>query len=356
MSLIEPESSLWYAFCWIVVITRLISRRLHVRKWQNLQVDDYLIILSMLTTTVLMVLMHYVVNVGTNNLPPDQDYAKLSAREIRDRVFGSKLVMITDQMQIATAWTLKICMLLLYNRMTYNFFVRATTAYVVVTFVVMEILFFGAWCRPFKAYWLLPAKSFQCAAAQNHLLTNLVFNVTSNIILILLPMPILFGARLPLKRKMGLIVVFLMGFFSIMSAIVNKVFALTHPYGNEWTTWYIRETYMAILCANLPLIYPLIRRAFNPRSTRNQSYRSPTTATTAFRNDGSASTRANESQEWINESGENLQIYLTTEFIVTSSIELGVMAPIKAGANITTTKNMNTDTRREDSGAGMDHV
>ncbi|KAF2788028.1 hypothetical protein K505DRAFT_342444 [Melanomma pulvis-pyrius CBS 109.77] len=354
MSILEPESGIWYSLCWVVVITRLISRRLHLGEWRNLQLDDYLIIVAMLTDTILMACMHFIIKTSSNLIAPHDDVSKFSSQEIQVRVFGSKLVLVAEQMQILTIWLVKTCLLLLYNRMTvllpHHKIVMGTAIYVGISFVVMEILYFGVWCRPFSQYFAVPTSSVQCSAATNHLITNAVFNISSDIIIILIPMPILFKAMLPNKNKAGLIGVFLIGVFTIVASILNKYYSFTNPFGVEWTIWYLRESYTALLCANLPLIYPLIQRAFN---LHNWSYKSnygtgqlrgssgPNGALSAMKSNaatsklqsGPSSTgtiRRAESQEWINGGGsDDLRIYHNTEFFVTSAVELDVIGPPK---------------------------
>jgi hypothetical protein len=111
-----------------------------------------------------------------------------------------------------------------------------------------------------------------------------------------------------------------------------------------------------MLCANLPLIYPLIQRALN---LNNWSYGSR--GTSAIRGSSGAlntlsvmkssgpkskspsgdnspgTIRRAESQEWINSGvSENLQIYQHTEFSVTSAVELDVMESPKNEISIET--------------------
>jgi hypothetical protein len=59
---------------------------------------------------------------------------------------------------------------------------------------------------------------------------------------------------------------------SIVAAALNKYYSFTNPFGTEWTIWYIRESYTALLCANLPLIYPLIQRIFKLRNWSSGPY------------------------------------------------------------------------------------
>lgn len=56
-----------------------------------------------------------------------------------------------------------------------------------------------------------------------------------------------------------------------MAAVLNKYYSFKNPFGLEWTIWYLRESYTAILCANLPLIYPLIQRMFRLRNWSSHS-------------------------------------------------------------------------------------
>lgn len=115
----------------------------------------------------------------------------------------------------------------------------------------------------------------QCSAATNHLITNAVFNISSDLIIICIPMPLLFKVRLPVKNKIVLGAIFCIGTFTIVAAVLNKYYSFSHPFGNEWTIWYLRESYTAILCANLPLTYPLIQRVFKLRNWSSNTYDSP---------------------------------------------------------------------------------
>ncbi|KAH6638096.1 hypothetical protein C7974DRAFT_154186 [Boeremia exigua] len=274
-SILQPEAGIFYGVCWFVVIVRLISRRLHRGAWNRLQLDDYLIVCAMVTVTVLLVAMTRVVSTSTNLIPPGEDVTQYTQAEINARITGSKFVLVVEQMQIATIWLVKACLLIMYFRMTavlpQRKLVVATSIYVGVTFVIMEILYFGVWCRPFNQYFAMPTNSIQCSAATNHLITNAVFNISSDLIILSIPMPLLFKVRLPKKNKLILIGIFLIGLFTVVAAVLNKYYSFSNPFGNDWVLWYLRESYTALLCANLPLTYPLIQRVFNLRNWSSHS-------------------------------------------------------------------------------------
>ncbi|RMZ66968.1 family decarboxylase [Pyrenophora seminiperda CCB06] len=275
-SVLDPEAGIFYGVCWIVVIVRLISRRLHRGSWKLLQADDYLILVAMATDTVLITIMHKVAKTSSNLIPPGDDVSTYSEEEIRGRIYGSKLVLAVEQMQLTTIWLIKACLLIMYNRMTMvlpqHKVVVWTAIYVGVSFVIMEVLYLGVWCRPFNQYWAVPPSSKQCSAATNHLITNAIFNISSDLIIICIPMPLLFKVRLPKKTKCILFFIFCIGAFTIVAAALNKYYSFTHPFGTEWTIWYLRESYTAILCANLPLTYPLIQRIFKLRNWNSYTY------------------------------------------------------------------------------------
>lgn len=107
-----------YAFCWLIVITRLLSRRIHLGEWKRLQLDDYLIVLAMCTDTVTMGVMHVVSTTSSNLIEPGLDVSTFSPDDIKHRVLGSKLVLVVEQMQCITIWLVKACLLLMYRRMT----------------------------------------------------------------------------------------------------------------------------------------------------------------------------------------------------------------------------------------------
>ncbi|KAH7379353.1 hypothetical protein DE146DRAFT_761542 [Phaeosphaeria sp. MPI-PUGE-AT-0046c] len=276
MSVLQPEAGIFYGLCWIIVILRFASRRLHLGSWKHLQLDDYLILAAMVTDTVLIAVMHEVVQTSSNLIEPGEDITKFTDAEIESRVYGSKLVLVVEQMQILTIWLIKACLLIMYGRMTtvlpQRKIVVATAVYVGVTFVLMEILYLGVWCRPFSQYFAVPPNNKQCSAATNHLITNAVFNISSDLIILSIPLPLLFKVRLPLKNKAILMGVFLIGAFTIVAAALNKYYSFTNPFGTEWTIWYLRESYTALLCANLPLIYPLIQRVFKLRNWSSGAY------------------------------------------------------------------------------------
>ncbi|RSL45991.1 hypothetical protein CEP53_010512 [Fusarium sp. AF-6] len=287
MSAFVTEIWTWYALTWVIVICRMISRRMLLGSIKKLQVEDYLMLCAMITDTVLMVGMSIVSRTSSNLIDPNDNHV-MSQAEIDERIRGSKWVLVVEQMQIITIWTMKYCLLLMYNRLTMslrqNIAVKFVAGYVTVGLILMEILYLGVWCRPFNQFWAVPPKNTQCATQTNHLIVNTVLNISSDVMIILIPMPIFLKSQLPLKRKLVLIGVFALGAFTILSAILSKFYSFNEPFGSNWTFWYVRESSTALLTSNLPYIWTLLRRLFNLGSFNGSSYgKRSTNPSTNFR-------------------------------------------------------------------------
>jgi len=144
--------------------------------------------------------------------------------------------------------------------------VAALAIYIGTTYIIMQILYFAVWCRPFYNYWALPTPSTQCSAATNHLITYAVFNISSDLIMLGIGFSLFINNKLPWNRKAILCLVFSLGIFVILCSVLNKYYSFSHPFGSEWTYWYVRESSTAILVANLPFLWPLLRKLFKLKS------------------------------------------------------------------------------------------
>jgi hypothetical protein len=143
-----------------------------------------------------------------------------------------------------------------------NLAVRILAGYIAGSFVVMEILYFAVWCRPFHNYWAVPTPNIQCSAATDHLITNAVFNISSDLIMLVIGFSLFIRSTLPFDRKLIMACIFGLGIFVVLAAVLNKYYSFTHPFGSQWTFWYVRESSTAMVVANLPFCWTLLRRMF----------------------------------------------------------------------------------------------
>ncbi|KAG4031317.1 hypothetical protein MFRU_009g01040 [Monilinia fructicola] len=223
-----------------------------------------------LSYTVLIVTTNLAYDLGTNLIHPS-DISKLAPESIASRITGSKLVLVVEQSMIMTVWGCKACLLCMFLKMMegikpHNLIVKLVAVYVGTGLVMMEILYFGVWCRPFSNYWAVPTPNEQCSTAIHHLIVNAAINISSDLMLLCIPMPLVLKAQLPTLKKILLISVFSLGIFAITSAVANKYFSFENPFDVMWTYWYIREASTVMYVANIPMCWPLARKLFGLRS------------------------------------------------------------------------------------------
>lgn len=206
---------------------------------------------------------HYATNLMD---PAEYDQILADPQEVNARIYGSKIVIGVEQCMLISTWGVKICMLTLFWRLTNNLrlhvYVQIIAAYVAVGFVVIMITYYAVYCRPFSQYWAMPVQNMQCATYQNYSITQAVFNISSDMAMLAVPVPLLRKAQLRTRKKITLCCIMSLGLFTIISAILNKVFNFASPLTTIYQIWYIREASTAIYVANLICLWPLFRRVF----------------------------------------------------------------------------------------------
>jgi hypothetical protein len=248
-----------------------ISRKIHLGSIKGLQYDDWIMGLFVTAAyTALIVCSNQYVKAQSNLLPPGFDASSLNAHDLDQRRYGSKLVVVVEQAQISVIWACKATLLIMYHRLTRtalhneNLAIKLLSAYVALGFIVMEILYFAAWCRPISEYWAVPEpNSSECNALINHRITKAVFNLSSDVIMLIIALQMLIRSLLPLKRKLILCGVFSLGIFVIIASMLNSYYSFKDPYKQTWIFWYVRESSTAILVANLPYTWTILREFFD---------------------------------------------------------------------------------------------
>ncbi|KAE8150637.1 hypothetical protein BDV25DRAFT_172004 [Aspergillus avenaceus] len=263
------NSWIWLAVVLLIAVLRYTSRILQLGVPKNLQLEDLLMAVIVIIYILLTVYLIEVEKHGTNQIPlnsPDQ----IDPSSIAARIKGSKLVIVVEQLWLCVIWGCKACLLLLYSAMTSGLqqhrIVKLIGAFCALSFVVIEILFFAAWCRPFSAYWSMPPKNLQCSVYRNHLILVLVLNVLTDLMIMCIPLPLLIKAKLSLSKKITLCAVFSLGIFVILCSVLSKYYSISQPYGDRWVDWYVREAATAVVVANIPQTWTLFRRMFNWKS------------------------------------------------------------------------------------------
>ncbi|CAM1509018.1 Fc.00g027570.m01.CDS01 [Cosmosporella sp. VM-42] len=276
------ESWILWVLGVFVVACRLIARRMKLGKWSRLAIEDYLMVFALVNFTGVVVCINEVAKNGSNYMPEETAKA-LSPEGVDQAIFGSIMTFVLEIFTLTAVWTVKACLLLLYFRLTegtsirQQWGVRFVAGYCVLTYVLVTFLFVFYWCSPHTTeYWAVPVRIDQCASYYNHMIFATACNISSDLMLLLIPIPIMIKIRLPMKRKIGLCCVFGLGLFNILAAVLNRYYNFTNPNSYVFLYWYVAEVGVAMYVGNLPLCWPVIRLAIGSKGdSSNPSYPNP---------------------------------------------------------------------------------
>ncbi|KAF5243310.1 hypothetical protein FAUST_2878 [Fusarium austroamericanum] len=294
------ESWMLWVLGLFIVICRLTSRRLKLGKWSRLAIEDYLMVFALVNFTGVVVSINEVAKNGSNYMPAE-DAAKLTPEGKSKAIFGSKMTFVLEIFALTASWTIKACLLFLYGRLTQGtsikqrWAVRFVSAFCAVTYIVVVFLFVFFWCSPTPEYWAVPVDpdKMQCATYYSHMITATACNIASDIMLILLPIPIVINISLSKKRKIGLCCVFGLGLFNILAAVLNRYYNFSNPNSYVFLYWYVAESGVALWVGNLPLCWPVLRLALGSKGdSSNPSYPNPSYRNSSYQ-ENSARRRTN---------------------------------------------------------------
>lgn len=195
-----------------------------------------------------------------------EDEANLTDASRAERVRGSKWVFVSEHAFLLCIWSLKACMLVIYSRITEGLrqqkWINWIAIYVGLGFVATELSLFLI-CRPITEYWAVPPNNYQCSSYQYYEIVQGVFSISADCLMLLVAIPMLLQVRVPTKQKLILLLLFGMGIFVIVAAVLNKVYCLVPALiSYVYMNWYFREATVAILVTNLPLVWSLLRDVF----------------------------------------------------------------------------------------------
>ncbi|KAJ5126631.1 hypothetical protein N7448_007410 [Penicillium atrosanguineum] len=238
-------------------------RRLGIR---GLQQDDYIMMFGLVWYTILCVALNEVASGGGSNLMTDEEKLHVTPAIHAERERGSKWVFVSEHAFILCVWSCKACMLVIYARITEGLkqrkWINWIAIYVAVGFVVTELSLFLI-CRPLNQYWAVPTDNYQCSSYQYYEIVQGCLSISADFFMLLVAIPMLIQVRVPLKQKLILVLLFGMGIFVIVAAVLNKVYCLVPSLiSYVYMNWYFREATVAILVTNLPLVWSLLRDVF----------------------------------------------------------------------------------------------
>ncbi|KAK4442750.1 hypothetical protein QBC34DRAFT_387016 [Podospora aff. communis PSN243] len=286
------------AVAFIVVLMRLCTR---VFVLKNLGVDDGLIVLSMLASIAFLAVVFLQIKAGLGRMMtfpelPGFFHALWATIPIYNLAICLCKLSITMQ-----------CYRVLRTPKMQRFFR--------VYFVVLVL--YGLWavlgtvftCWPVETYWLaITGFQGKCMSKGGVTYSNAAINIATDIILIVVPAPLLWGLQIPKRQRIILMALFGVGTFATVISIV-RLHALyvidTSPPSEQSTQgvaiaiWSGIEINTGIICASIPAMRPLVVKLF-PRLLLSSLYARATGKSHVYYNDtndpGSSSQSQSQSQ------------------------------------------------------------
>ncbi|KAE8163811.1 hypothetical protein BDV40DRAFT_287507 [Aspergillus tamarii] len=258
--------SLW-VLTWCAV--GLISIRLVMRKIRGkaFVLGDYLSLCAILCALIRLALVHVIIIWGTNNMSPGFRYSHhFTPEEIYRRETASKFTLVNRVFYNTYLWLQKFILLDTYRHLLRNLSWERITlgTYVSIfaaTYVTVQIVTFTE-CDPFDHYWIvLPDPG--------------VLNIVTDLMLIVLPVPLLVKVKRPLMEKLQLAALFAVGFFIVIITVIRLPQNAQHSTAQvNRTTWASVELFAAAIVANAPVLYGFYRgerEASRSRTTEGTS-------------------------------------------------------------------------------------
>ncbi|KAI1802955.1 hypothetical protein F4811DRAFT_364952 [Daldinia bambusicola] len=265
----------------IIIILRVCARWVQVgpAKWQ---LDDYLMPLIGVVFGVatgiaytVVVKMH-----GLTNAMDDETRFTIDAasKEYRYRQYGSKVQIVLWSLYAFILWALKVCVAVFYSRLTSglpNLRQRVYLAYILLgsTYAAVSLTIFLS-CRPMSKFWQInpdPGNSCQPAISRPYVLVIIIPTIFVNIYLLFIPLPMLWKINITRWRKCILISLFSGAIWSMIMGLIRAVIILQGGPNvvGSGSAWACRETFVAIVVTNLPILQPLFRKCMKRLRSRN---------------------------------------------------------------------------------------
>jgi hypothetical protein len=201
------------ALCTALILTRCAYRlffrcRVHPNCHRQWRIDDAFMAFALLplvgrTTTIVT---SFILDPNQSLAPPTAAEASAAGLSLdaftADRIASRKLIIPARICYALFLWSLKLCLLSFYSRLMDalergHAIVRALRALIIITFVAVLIATLTE-CRPLSIMWHLAPKAQRdtCTRGLANLMTMAIFNIVTDLALIVLPFPILKFIRL----------------------------------------------------------------------------------------------------------------------------------------------------------------
>ncbi|KAL2151070.1 hypothetical protein VTH82DRAFT_6168 [Thermothelomyces myriococcoides] len=251
------------SMCAVVVTLRLVGRYIRV---ETLFREDKIAAAALIPLFLRMALVHPVLVFGTNNTLINEEHP-ITDTEIHRRTIGSRLVLAARVIQPAILWLFKAATLAFFDRLVgisgrsrYTLLLRGARVALGVTFFAIFVANLAE-CRGLRRAWqVVPDPGPQCRQGSAYLATAAAGGAATDVLLVVLPVPVVMRSRLSAGRKALLSLLFCL---HLVTAAVSvcRVPAVLREGGYQATRsmWASIEVLAATFAANALTIGTFVR-------------------------------------------------------------------------------------------------
>ncbi|AEO55679.1 hypothetical protein MYCTH_2299753 [Thermothelomyces thermophilus ATCC 42464] len=183
---------------------------------------------------------------------------------------------------IATLWYnlslcfTKISILLLYLRVLTHDYIRKTTwaaMAIVAIYNAWAIGMYLTMCVPIAKVWNAKLEGYCHPTSVWWALTYL--HIITDFLIFIIPIPVVVTMTVPLRRKIGLLIVFTFGLFVCLISVIRTIMLSKLLWSPDHTwdlvaiaNWSTVETNAAIVCGCMPTLRPVLAKVFGPLADR----------------------------------------------------------------------------------------
>ncbi|KAK8110675.1 uncharacterized protein PG998_007132 [Apiospora kogelbergensis] len=189
-------------------------------------------------------------------------------------IAGSKTQIARQNSYTAMLWTLKTAVCAFYYRLThalagYKYCIKIAFGFIFISWFTVHMTLLAGW-YPFYKYWQFypdPGNFCQAAVSRTFILTFFFLDILTDAYLPSIPLPMLWRTELPRPKKIDLSVVFSGVVFVMVAALLRCYFIMTDSKdgASQSGVWACRETFVAVVTSNVPVIWSCCRILLGPR-------------------------------------------------------------------------------------------
>ncbi|KAI9765911.1 MAG: hypothetical protein M1840_007052 [Geoglossum simile] len=218
------------------------------------------------------VLAHIVIAWGTTNIAGGSTVFKPG--EVERRMSSSIYFLAFTLGKYNSVWSQKAVLLLFYHRLIHHtswgrLALRLAWFILFATYAAVQVTTFTE-CRPFRNYYLILKKRDKCVRAVVQLFVLGILSIFTDLLLIILPIPVLWKITQPFWQKLQLTFLFSIGIFvTLVTAIRVPQNFKNSTKQMDRTMWVSIEILVSAFVANMPTIYGLLRRRHIQKSSHS---------------------------------------------------------------------------------------